>query len=57
MQSVQAAGSLPAQSNNVDSVPFQDAALDIWCSKYRLKDSDGRPIDTDFRVFGSPCRS
>ncbi len=28
-------------------IPWQDASLDIWDSKYRLKDSAGQPIDAD----------
>ena len=26
-------------------IPYQDASLDIWDSKYRLKDSNGKPVD------------
>jgi ribonucleoside-diphosphate reductase alpha chain len=29
----------------VDSIPFQDASLDIWEKKYRLTSKDGEPID------------
>ncbi|HTX23496.1 MAG TPA: LAGLIDADG family homing endonuclease [Steroidobacteraceae bacterium] len=29
----------------VDSVPFQEASLDIWDKKYRLTAKDGTPID------------
>ncbi len=29
----------------VDSIPFQEASLDIWEKKYRLTSKDGEPID------------
>jgi len=29
----------------VDSIPFQEASLDIWDKKYRLTTKDGAPID------------
>jgi ribonucleoside-diphosphate reductase alpha chain len=32
-------------SKNVDSVPFQEASLDIWDKKYRLTTKDGTPVD------------
>jgi ribonucleoside-diphosphate reductase alpha chain len=35
--------SLPASS--VKEIPFQDASLDIWDKKYRLKSKDGQIID------------
>ncbi len=28
-------------------VTFQDASIDIWDKKYRLKDKNGKPVDTD----------
>ena len=28
-----------------DEIPFQEASLDIWDKKYRLKDKFGRPVD------------
>jgi ribonucleoside-diphosphate reductase alpha chain len=28
-----------------DSIPFQEASLDIWDKKYRLTAKDGSPID------------
>ena len=31
----------------IDSVPMQLSSLEIWASKYQLKDSESRPIDTD----------
>jgi ribonucleoside-diphosphate reductase alpha chain len=30
---------------DLDSIPFQEAALDIWDKKYRLTAKDGTPID------------
>jgi ribonucleoside-diphosphate reductase alpha chain len=30
---------------DVDSIPFQEASLDIWDKKYRLTSKDGEPID------------
>ena len=36
---------LHAVPNHVNEVPFQDASLDIWDSKYRLKTKDGSPVD------------
>ncbi|KGE77900.1 adenosylcobalamin-dependent ribonucleoside-diphosphate reductase [Halomonas salina] len=32
---------------SVDEVPLQAPSLDIWDSKYRLKDRHGRPVDAD----------
>ncbi|PPC90191.1 MAG: ribonucleoside-diphosphate reductase, adenosylcobalamin-dependent [Methylobacter sp.] len=32
----------------VTEIPFQDASLDIWDTKYRLKTKDGIAIDADF---------
>src|SRR6202000_3341236 len=29
----------------IDTVPFQEASLDIWDKKYRLSAKDGTPID------------
>jgi ribonucleoside-diphosphate reductase alpha chain len=31
--------------NDIDSIPFQEASLDIWDKKYRLASKDGEPID------------
>ncbi|MGJ0485244.1 MAG: adenosylcobalamin-dependent ribonucleoside-diphosphate reductase [Methylomicrobium sp.] len=31
--------------NNVTDIPFQDASLDIWDTKYRLKTKEGEAID------------
>jgi len=33
------------QPNDVASIPFQEASLDIWDKKYRLTAKDGSPID------------
>jgi ribonucleoside-diphosphate reductase alpha chain len=32
-------------SKDVDSIPYQEASLDIWDKKYRLTAKDGTPID------------
>jgi len=32
-------------TRDVDSIPFQEASLDIWDKKYRLTSKDGTPID------------
>jgi ribonucleoside-diphosphate reductase alpha chain len=32
-------------ANTVTEIPFQDASLDIWDTKYRLKTKDGSPLD------------
>ncbi len=31
--------------NTVTEIPLQDASLDIWDAKYRLKTKDGQPVD------------
>ncbi len=33
------------ESMDVNSIPFQEASLDIWDKKYRLSAKDGTPID------------
>ncbi len=38
---------LKAVPNNVSEIALQEASLDIWSSKYRLKMKDGTPIDED----------
>lgn len=38
---------LQAVPNNVNEVPFQEASLDIWDTKYRLKAKDGEAVDND----------
>lgn len=45
MQVVPSTGEMPVNDSNV---PLQDAALDIWHSKYRLKNNRGEPVDADF---------
>ena len=35
-------------ANNVTEIPFQDASIDIWDTKYRLKTKDGVAIDATF---------
>ncbi|MEN9705659.1 MAG: hypothetical protein RLZZ393_1538, partial [Pseudomonadota bacterium] len=30
---------------DIDSIPFQEASLDIWEKKYRLTSKDGEPVD------------
>ena len=41
---------MPAQlhviANTVTEIPFQDASMDIWDTKYRLKSKDGVAIDS-----------
>ncbi len=32
-------------TNDIDSIPFQEASLDIWDKKYRLVSKNGDPID------------
>ena len=36
---------LHAVPNNVNEVPYQEASLDIWDTKYRLKAKDGSDVD------------
>ncbi|HRX89087.1 MAG TPA: hypothetical protein P5528_06535, partial [Steroidobacteraceae bacterium] len=33
------------EHKDIDSIPFQEASLDIWDKKYRLTAKDGTPID------------
>jgi ribonucleoside-diphosphate reductase alpha chain len=33
------------ETKDVESIPFQEASLDIWDKKYRLSAKDGTPID------------
>ncbi len=33
------------EPKDIDSIPFQEASLDIWDKKYRLTAKDGTPID------------
>lgn len=39
---------LKAVPSKVSDIPFQEASLDIWDTKYRLKAKDGTPVDRDF---------
>ena len=32
-------------ANTVTEIPFQDASMDIWDTKYRLKSKDGVAVD------------
>jgi ribonucleoside-diphosphate reductase alpha chain len=34
-------------ATSVAQIPFQDASMDIWDKKYRLKKKDGTEVDTD----------
>ena len=36
---------LHAVPNNINEVPYQDASLDIWDTKYRLKTKEGDSVD------------
>jgi len=45
---------LQAVPNNVNEVPFQEASLDIWDTKYRLKSKTGEAVDND--IDGSYAR-
>ena len=36
-----------AIGTDIQAVPFQEASLDIWDKKYRLKSKIGESIDTD----------
>ncbi|RDH80661.1 MAG: adenosylcobalamin-dependent ribonucleoside-diphosphate reductase [endosymbiont of Galathealinum brachiosum] len=38
---------LQAVPNNINEVPFQEASLDIWDTKYRLKTKEGEAVDND----------
>ncbi|ESS72668.1 ribonucleoside-diphosphate reductase NrdZ [Methyloglobulus morosus KoM1] len=42
---------MPAQlhviANTVTEIPFQDASMDIWDTKYRLKTKDGKALDAN----------
>lgn len=38
---------LQAVPNNINDVPFQEASLDIWDTKYRLKTKEGKAVDND----------
>lgn len=38
---------LQAVPNNINEVPYQEASLDIWDTKYRLKTKEGEAVDND----------
>jgi len=38
------------QNTTADGILYQEASLDIWDNKYRLKDAAGNPIDKDMRA-------
>ncbi len=38
---------LKAVPSKVSDIPLQEASLDIWNTKYRLKTKDGTPVDQD----------
>jgi len=38
---------LQAVPNNINEVPYQEASLDIWDTKYRLKTKNGDAVDND----------
>lgn len=42
--------SLKAVTSGVADIPFQDASLDIWDKKYRLKAKNGDPVDNDIEA-------
>ncbi|MFZ9709323.1 MAG: adenosylcobalamin-dependent ribonucleoside-diphosphate reductase, partial [Steroidobacteraceae bacterium] len=33
------------QTNDIDTIPFQEASIDIWEKKYRLVSKSGEPVD------------
>lgn len=41
--------SLKAVTSSVAEIPLQDASLDIWDKKYRLKAKNGDPVDVDIQ--------
>jgi ribonucleoside-diphosphate reductase alpha chain len=43
-------GNVIKKLNEQSEIPWQEASLDIWDSKYRLKDAMGQPIDADLRA-------
>ena len=36
-------------SKSIDDIQFQEASLDIWDKKYRLKDKQDQPVDKDIQ--------
>ena len=43
-------GNTQLERDNCIVIDHQDASLDIWDSKYRLKDSQGTPVDADIEA-------
>ncbi|AJQ94271.1 adenosylcobalamin-dependent ribonucleoside-diphosphate reductase [Gynuella sunshinyii] len=41
---------VPPNQTDSSVVQYQEASLDIWDSKYRLKDSRGNPVDSDLNA-------
>ena len=35
------------KASNDQIIPMQEASLDIWDKKYRLKDKESNPVDSD----------
>jgi ribonucleoside-diphosphate reductase alpha chain len=37
-------------NKSFDDIEFQEASLDIWDKKYRLKDKQDQPVDEDIQA-------
>ncbi len=44
------AGNVIKKAGETVEIPWQEASLDIWDSKYRLKDAVGKPVDADLNA-------
>ncbi len=44
------AGNVIKKPIEATEIPWQEASLDIWDSKYRLKDATGKPVDADLHA-------
>jgi len=44
------AGNVIKKPVETTEIPWQEASLDIWDSKYRLKDATGKPVDADLHA-------
>ena len=44
------AGNVIKKTDEPVEIPWQEASLDIWDSKYRLKDALGQPVDADLNA-------
>ena len=44
------AGNVIKKPIETTEIPWQEASLDIWDSKYRLKDATGKPVDADLHA-------